>query len=90
MAETGDHNLTEVAEGLTNKFAVESPAFTKTCPGIKFHVYQHYVILVFTYLVLNKSLNDLKVIYSKNWIFERMGECKKIMSDPYIQEGSTL
>ena len=28
MAETSDHNNTEVAEGLTYRFEVESPAFT--------------------------------------------------------------
>ena len=31
MAKTSDHNNTEVAEGLTNKFEVESLAFTETC-----------------------------------------------------------
>ena len=35
-------NNTEVAEGLTNNFEVESLAFTETCLDIKFHVYWYY------------------------------------------------
>ena len=33
---------TQVVEGLTRKFGVESLALTETCPDTKFHVYWHY------------------------------------------------
>ena len=33
---------TEVLEGLTYKFGVESLALTETCPDIKFHIYWYH------------------------------------------------
>ena len=37
---------TEVLEGLTYKFGVESLALTETCLDIKFHIYWYYSYLV--------------------------------------------
>ena len=33
---------TQVVEGLTQKFGVESLALTETCPDTNFHVYRYY------------------------------------------------
>ena len=37
---------TEVLEGLTHEFGVESLALTDTCLDIKFHIYWYYSYLV--------------------------------------------
>ena len=37
---------TDVLEGLTHKFGVESLALTDTCLDIKFHIYWYYSYLV--------------------------------------------
>ena len=38
---------TQVVEGLTCKFGVESLALTETCPDTNFHDYWHYSLRVF-------------------------------------------